>query len=324
MSKRTISHQQQHRIEKRQHHHIKKALEDHETNLKQGLVITRGKHHAMIEDPDGLLKRCTIRPNVSSIVAGDHVVYQEEHTNAGTILSCCERKSVLTRPNQHGKTQAIAANITQMMIVVAPIPVISWLLLDSYLVVAEHLKLNVIIDLNKSDMECQELQDKLLAIYIPLGYQVIHTGRNQPSSDATLFKVLNHQTSVFVGQSGVGKSSLIKKVLPETNPAINAISEKNEMGQHTTSNSYFYHLKCGGHLIDSPGVREFSLSNISKPQITQGFREINHYQQQCKFRNCNHQNNADCAVLLAVKKGLIHPQRFENYAKIKMTNAKNF
>ena len=135
---------------------------------------------------------------------------------------------------------------------------------------------------------------------------------------------LKDQTSVFVGQSGVGKSSLISHILPEESSKIQVaeISVKSELGCHTTSNSCFYHIPSGGALIDSPGVREFGLWHMDATDIAKGFREFKPFLSKCKFRNCNHQDTPGCALLEAIKNKFITRQRYENYVKISTQFAK--
>ncbi|HBI22114.1 MAG TPA: ribosome small subunit-dependent GTPase A, partial [Legionella sp.] len=151
-----------------------------------------------------------------------------------------------------------------------------------------------------------------------LDYSLILTGHDQKQGYEDLQRALNHNTSVFVGQSGVGKSSLIAQMLPNEPSIIHvaAISEKSELGCHTTSNSCFYHLPSGGALIDSPGVREFGLWHMPASDIANGYREFRPFLSNCKFRNCNHRDAPGCALLQAVKNKQISHKRYENYVKI--------
>ncbi len=304
------------RIERRQQSYHHQPLEDRDDITFDGLVITRFSRHAHIEDVHGKTIHCSIRSNIDSIVAGDRVVWQAEGQRNGIILSIYPRKSVLGRPDQSGKIRPVAANITQIIIVVASQPSISWALLDSYLVMAEYLNIHACIILNKTDLDLDGLQQDLLKLYEPLGYPLLFTnhmeGDNKP-----LQKMLNNHTSVFVGQSGVGKSSLISRIMPnDTSIPTGSISEHSLLGCHTTSNSTLYHIPTGGDLIDSPGVREFGLWHMQPSEIARGYREFQGYISQCKFRNCNHLDSPACAVINAVKNKLISQKRYENYVKI--------
>lgn len=315
MSKRRISKQQSARIEKIQnnYHEHKKSHDD----LVDGLVLTRFSRHVEIEDPQGKHIRCSIRPNLETLVAGDRVIWQAEGKNQGVVVSLYPRSSVLAKPTSAGMIKPVAANITQLIIVIAPKPEISWPLLDSYLVMAETLHLNAVILLNKTDLPCEALKEQLLLDYGSLHYPILQTNKNLPDGLQQLTHILNHQISVFVGQSGVGKSSLISNILPhEQNITINAISELSELGRHTTSNSRYYHLPTGGALIDSPGVREFSLWHINSTEIARGYTEFSPFLSQCKFRNCTHKDTPHCAIIKAKAEGLISERRYDNFIKL--------
>ncbi|MDF1758826.1 MAG: small ribosomal subunit biogenesis GTPase RsgA [Legionellaceae bacterium] len=316
MSKRRINKQQLNRIEKKQK--MYRQQEDCQNDLlSDGLVIARYSKHALVEDQQGNTIHCSIRPSIESLVAGDRVVWQPEGEHQGIIVSRHNRQSILGRPDNHGNIKAVAANITQIIIVIAPSPEISWSLLDSYLVMAEHLNIHPYILLNKTDIACDEIQKTLLKYYEPLGYPILFTSKTLPE-DKSLEKALNNQINVLVGQSGVGKSSIIARILPNESDKIatGKISEHSSLGCHTTSNSKFYHLPNGGALIDSPGIRELSLWSMPGDEIAKGYREFKSYIPQCKFRNCTHIDTPGCAVINAVKNKLIHLKRYENYVKM--------
>lgn len=316
MSKRRINKQQSARIAK-----IQKTYHDNMENnsdsLADGLVITRFSRHVEIEDNEGTRILCSIRPNLNTLVAGDRVIWQMEGEAQGVVVSIYPRGSVLARPSQKGLKKPIAANITQMVVVIAPKPEVSWPLLDSYLIMAEILQLHVVIILNKIDLPNQVLQERLTTDYQSLDYPVIMASNQIPDTMEPLKEALDNQISVFVGQSGVGKSSLISSLLPhEQNITINEISTGSELGKHTTRNSRYYHLPSGGALIDSPGVREFSLWDIDYSTIAQGYKEFKPYLSLCKFRNCTHIDTPQCGVIAAVSKGEISIHRYENFIKL--------
>ena len=316
MSKRRINKQQSARIEKIQqtYQEIKKT---NPTDFADGLVITRFSRHVELEDDTGSIIRCAIRPNLDILVAGDRVIWQKQGNDQGVVVNIHPRTSILARPNRSGIKKPVAANITQMIIVIAAKPEISWPLLDSYLIMAEILDLHAIILLNKTDLACDALKQQLVTIYQPLKYPLLFCTKNSVEHYEHLKKCLNHQISVFVGQSGVGKSSLIAGILPhEQNIATNEISENSELGRHTTSNSRYYHLPSGGALIDSPGVREFSLWEIDPSMIAQGYREFKPYLSQCKFRNCTHIATPHCGIIGALQDGFISSLRYENFIKL--------
>ncbi|BCA96849.1 putative ribosome biogenesis GTPase RsgA [Legionella antarctica] len=316
MSKRRINKQQLSRIEKNQQTYQETKEHNHDA-LADGLVITRYSRHVEIEDNEGKRIRCSIRPNLDTLVAGDRIIWQTEGDNQGVVVSLYPRGSTLARPTSAGLKKPVAANITQMIIVIAPKPEISWALLDSYLIMAETLHLHAVILLNKTDLPCDELKAQLLMDYQSLSYPIVMVSKNSSLSFNPLKSALNNQISVFVGQSGVGKSSIIAEILPhEGNIATQEISLGSELGRHTTSNSRYYHLPSGGALIDSPGVREFSLWDIDTNIIAHGYIEFKPYLSQCKFRNCTHINTPHCAIIAALNRGNISMRRYENFIKL--------
>lgn len=317
MSKRRINKQQSARIQKIQADYRQQS-EDSASLAEDGLVLTRFSRHAKIEDAKGNQVHCSIRPNIDSLVAGDRVIWQPEGENSGVVVSRYPRASMLSRPDKRGEFKPIAANITQVIVVMAAKPELSWPLLDSYLVMIEQLGgLKVSIVLNKIDLDSLAIQQELVNYYQPLGYPILLTSSQSNQGYDLLKESLKHQVSVFVGQSGVGKSSLISNLLPhELNIQRAEISAISELGCHTTSNSRYYHLPSGGALIDSPGVREIGLWHISATEITRGYREFRPLIAQCKFRNCNHIDSPDCAIIKSLKEGTLSQRRYDSYLKI--------
>ncbi len=317
MSKRRLNIQQSARVEKKQLRYRQSAGIDEHSSTKEGLVITRFSRHALIESEDASRIQCSIRPNIDSLVAGDRIVWQALSPKQGVILSRYPRQSVLGRPDQRGQIKPVAANISQIMIVIAAKPEISWPLLDSYLVMAEYLNLKACIVLNKIDLPCEHVKARLIEQYEPLGYAIIMTSVKDTCGDTSLKHILDHETSVFVGQSGVGKSSLISSILPTvTNIQTEDISVRTALGKHTTSSSILYHIPTGGALIDSPGVREFGLWHMPDRAIAMGYLEFRPYLSQCKFRDCNHKDTMGCALIKALEMGLISKDRHDNFIKI--------
>lgn len=307
MTKRRINKQQITRIQKIQdgYRHA-----DSLSTSKNGLVIRRFGKHVEIEDEQNKRINCSIRPNLDSLVAGDRVRWQPEGDKQGVVISCYPRQTVLKRPAKNDSGKPIAANISQLMITVAPKPEISWLLLDSYLVIAETLGISAVIVLNKADLPCKSIKTELISSYQnDLNYPVILANHN---NYVEIEKQLADHVSVFVGQSGVGKSSIISGVLSDETIQIGEISSQSQLGCHTTINSYFYHLPLGGALIDSPGIREFALWNMGPEELVAGFKEFKALVGHCKYRNCCHQHSQGCAFLDAIKQGQISPRRYEN------------
>lgn len=304
MTKRRLTKQQSRRINEKIHH-----------SAKEGLLISRFGSQADVEDESGRLIRCKFRQNIGSIVAGDKVLWEPVDDQHGVILSRKPRHSVLGRPDKQGHIRAIAANIDQIFIVVAIKPQLTLSLLDSYLVATELLNIPAKIILNKSDLPHQELLTNLKN-YKALGYEVITTNVYDSQGLNELSTHLHHKTSVFVGQSGVGKSSLIKGLIPHESIATGQISSQSELGKHTTSMSRLYHLQPSGDIIDSPGIREFGLWHMPARDIAKGFIEFQPFLGQCKFRDCQHRKEPGCAIHAAVNQNIISLLRYKSYLKI--------
>ena len=155
----------------------------------------------------------------------------------------------------------------------------------------------------------------MLSTYVALGYSVLKVSAKRDGLES-LNAALQSRTSIFVGQSGVGKSSLVNALLPEANIRVGALSENTLKGTHTTTTAQLMHLRCGGRLIDSPGIREFGLWHMNRQQIEQGFIEFQPFLGTCKFRDCEHRSEPNCALLEAVAAGKISAHRLASYRHI--------
>lgn len=290
---------------------------------EQGLIIANYGQQADVEALDGQIYECYCRQNLEKLVSGDRVVWRRDNQQSGVITAILPRQTMLTRPDRKGLTKTIAANITQVVIVFSPEPEPTETLIDCYLAAAELQGFKAVIVLNKADLMQSSAYPRiehLLQIYQQIGYAVIATSPQQGIGLDRLQKILTNQTSIFVGQSGVGKSSLISTLIPQQSIRIGAISNKANVGKHTTSHTQLYHFPHGGNLIDSPGVRNFQLWKVTPEQLLLGFKEFKPYLGQCKYRDCRHHSEPECALLLAVKNGNITQQRLQNYFAIVKMN----
>ncbi|HFB64198.1 MAG TPA: small ribosomal subunit biogenesis GTPase RsgA [Aeromonadales bacterium] len=286
------------------------------TSMK-GLVISRFGSEADIELPDGQILRCHLRRKLENIVCGDRVLCQNEGDHQGVVTKILPRESVLERPIRYQGLKAVAANLDQICIVVSPEPEFSSLILDKYLVAAEHAGINALIIFNKADLLPGYADiPQQLDVYRALDYTVLLTSVKKPEGLEALQQSLSNHSSVFVGQSGVGKSSLVNALLPEVQAQVSEISDNSGLGTHTTTASRLYHLPGHGILIDSPGIREFSLEHIDKKLLKQGYREIYRCSEFCKYRDCLHLQEPGCAVKKAVEENLIDKGRYARYIKI--------
>lgn len=330
MSKRKLTRQQRWRIEKiqaeraaradKQAERETQALEAGEYGHEQsGRVIAHFGRSLDIRGPDDdALHRCHLRANLDSLVTGDRVVWRQATDGSGVVVARDSRDNVLERPDSRGQLKPVAANIDQILIVFAVEPAPFANLIDRYLVAAEATGITPVLVLNKTDLLPEDGGElgRLLERYRTLGYQVVRATTRGAAGLAALHQQLTGRTSVFVGQSGVGKSSLIDRLLPDEALRIGALSEESRKGTHTTTTARLYSLPAGGELIDSPGIREFGLGHLDDQQITEGFIEFREYLGRCRFRDCRHRNEPGCALLDAVDREAISAERFASYRRI--------
>ncbi len=333
MSKNKLSKGQQRRVNANHQRRLKTSAEkaDYDDNLfgdpSEGVVISRFGMHADVESADGEVHRCNIRRTIRSLVTGDRVVWRPGKEAAegvsvkGIVEAVHERTSVLTRPDFYDGVKPIAANIDQIVVVSAILPELSLNIIDRYLVACETLQVEPLIVLNKIDLlddDSLRFVNEQMDIYRGIGYKVLMVSSHTQDGLAPLVEALTDRISIFAGQSGVGKSSLLNALLDfhEDQILTNDVSDVSGLGQHTTTAARLYHFPHGGDVIDSPGVREFGLWHLEPEQITNGFVEFHDYLGHCKYRDCKHNTDPGCAIREAVEKGEIAESRFENYHRI--------
>ena len=286
---------------------------------QSGRIVSHYGANFSVQDEQGKLHFCLSRRNVPKLVCGDFVTWQATGENQGVITALHPRRSLLARPGYQQQLKPIAANIDQILVVIAPQPSIDEDLINRYLVAATLTDIQPVIVLNKVDLlRAVEMSDirQRLAVYEHLGYQTIHASTQQKQGLKALLHCLESKTSIFVGQSGVGKSSLIKVILPKTSVRIGELSHATGLGKHTTTVSTLYPLPHSGAIIDSPGIREFGLGHYEPTQIARGFREFQPLIGQCKFNDCSHHNEPGCAVRDAVATGVVPESRYNSYLRI--------
>ena len=290
-----------------------------QTLLKGRIVAHLGKA-LLIEDGDGNTARCKKRTQLQQPAVGDYVEWIRTEHDAGRVEKILERRSLLSRPTKSGKTRPVAANLDQIVIILAVKPSIDPLLLDQYLTVCEFQDIAPLIVLNKIDLLDQILRNsigELVLLYKNLGYEVIEISAKDKLGLEALRKRLQNETSILVGQSGVGKSSITNALLPDLDLQTKAISAASGLGKHTTTSSTMYKLLDGGDIIDSPGVNIFGLSHITEQNLAYGFREIRELAEQCKYSNCLHVKEPHCAVKEGVETGGVAKKRYLRYLKLR-------
>ncbi|WP_455198936.1 small ribosomal subunit biogenesis GTPase RsgA [Kaarinaea lacus] len=337
MSKRKLTRRQAWRADKIQAERLARAekkatdveseLEGSELGPEQtGRVITRYGVQVDVEDEQHNVFRCLLRQNLPSVVCGDRVVWQAGSNQTGVIVAVEPRESLLERPDADNQIKAVAANINQILVVAAPLPALDVDLVNRYLVAAEMTGIKPVMIINKIDLLETHSREKLYArlkTYQDIGYSVIYTSVKHEHGLDDLITHLKNKTSILVGQSGVGKSSLIQALLPEEELVVGELSESSGLGRHTTTTTRLYHFPSGGELIDSPGVRAFRLGHADRTEITDGFIEFRPYLGQCKFSDCQHRVEPDCAIIAAVETGKISRERYESYLRILETLEQN-
>ncbi|MCG9755396.1 small ribosomal subunit biogenesis GTPase RsgA [Shewanella insulae] len=290
---------------------------------QQGTVISRFGQHADVETESGELVRCNIRRNIQSLVTGDKVIMRQATETTATIAGVVEavhpRHSSLSRPDLYDGIKIIAANIDQILIVSSVVPSFTTQIIDRYLVAAEDTGIAPVIILNKIDLLSDEeapAVEAALERYQAIGYQVYRVSSKSGEGVEAIKTLLQDKVSVFVGQSGVGKSSLINALLPEAELITGDVSETSGLGQHTTTTAKLLHFPSGGDLVDSPGVREFALWHLPAERVGWCFVEFRDYLGTCKFRDCKHKNDPGCAITQAFEEGKIAQDRYQNYHRI--------
>ena len=280
----------------------------------QGRVVAAHGRQYFVELADGEILPCFPRGKKSEIACGDMVEIARSSSDQGVIERIQPRRSLLYRSNEI-RQKLIAANVDQLLIVVATEPGFSDELVARALLAAEGEGIEPLIVLNKAD-----LSDKLpaarerLGILAGLGYRILELSAREHAED--LRPALHGKTSVLVGQSGMGKSTLVNALVPEAKAATREISQALDSGKHTTTHATLYHLDADSQLIDSPGLQEFGLGHLSREEIEQAFPEFRPHLGQCRFRDCKHGREPNCAILAAVDSGNIDKRRFEIFQRI--------
>lgn len=290
---------------------------------RRGLVIVNYGKCVLVEDETGCLRRCVARRKLHQVVSGDRVAWEPAGTREGVIHAIEPRHTVLERADSANRTRALAANIDQMLVVVAPQPAHDAFLIDRYLVAAELSGARPLLVVNKSDLldpRSAAAPGDELREYAAIGYATLMTSARDNAGIDALAQALVNRTSILVGQSGVGKSSLIKRLLPELEIQIGQLSDASGQGVHTTTRTTLYHLPQGGDLIDSPGVRDFRLGEIAPAELARGFREFRPYLASCRFQDCRHLSEPGCAVKEALRAGVISARRLASYQELMNRN----
>ena len=277
---------------------------------RSGTIVAAFGRQYEIELTDGTLATGYPRGKKSIFACGDEVDINRD----GQIIHNAERRSLLYRSDAY-RQKIIAANATQLILVVATEPSFSDLLLSRALIAAEHADMASLIVLNKSDLARHlPAARELLAPYSRMGYRIVELSALENAT--SLLPHLTGHCSVLVGQSGMGKSTLTNALIPSATASTREISTALNSGKHTTTYARLYHVPNGGTLIDSPGLQEFGLAHLSVGEIEAGFVEMRPFLGRCRFRDCRHDTEPGCAILAAVADRTIHPRRLEHFRQL--------
>lgn len=296
-------------------------------NQRSGLVVAAHGRHYMVELPDGSLRQCYPRGKKGQATVGDRVRISLQGQAEGAIEAIEPRRNLLYRSDQ-ARSKQFAANIDCVLLVVATEPEFSDDLVGRSLTAAWSAGIAPMLILNKIDRTAQLLRARArLAPLAALGVPVIElSAHDTEATRAELIPRLAGQTSLLLGQSGMGKSTLLNALVPAARAATREYSEALGAGRHTTTTTRLYHLpRCGdapaGAIIDSPGFQGFGLQHLSREDIERGFPEFAEYASQCRYYNCSHRHEPGCAVLAALARGSIDLERHALYQRIIEENA---
>jgi ribosome biogenesis GTPase len=284
----------------------------------QGLIVAaHGRHY--LAHADGKAIQCVTRGKKSDVATGDRVRLTATSPDQAVIEEILPRDTLLYRSDQY-KSKLLAANVTQLFIVVATEPGFSDDLISRSLVAANAAGITARLILNKTDLtQLLPAARAKLALYEGLGYRIHEvSAKADPSATlAMLQPLMSGQSTILIGQSGMGKSSLVNLLVPDAEIAVREISQRLDTGKHTTTFTRLYTLDEQSSVIDSPGFQEFGLYHLSEGMLERAFPEFEPGLGQCRFTNCHHVAEPDCAVLKALDEGSIHPARHQLYLQLR-------
>ncbi|MFM7483622.1 MAG: ribosome small subunit-dependent GTPase A [Burkholderiaceae bacterium] len=281
------------------------------------IIAAHGRHY--LAQSDGQPWLCVTRGKKSDVATGDRVSFLPTSADQGVIEHILPRSTFLFRSDQY-RSKLLAANLTQLMIVVATEPSFSDDLVSRALIAAEAAGIKAYLLLNKTDISAPLASARVrLDAYAKLGYPIYElSALNQPDHAlATLQPLLQNQSTILIGQSGMGKSSLISLLVPDADIAVREISQRLDTGKHTTTFTRLYRIDDNTSVIDSPGFQEFGLHHLTEGMLERAFREFAPHLGQCRFTNCHHAAEPGCAVTEAVARGEIDSVRHDLYLQLR-------
>lgn len=293
----------------------------------QGLVIKNTGSWYTVKTNNGDFINCKIKGNfrlkgirsTNPIAVGDNVDIVLNQEGTAFITHICERRNYIIRKSQNLSKQShiIAANVDQaLLIVTVNYPQTSTIFIDRFLATAEAYSVPVVLVFNKNDIltdEERHYQEMMIKLYSNIGYTCLIISATTGQGIEELTPLLQGKITLLSGNSGVGKSTLINRILPDANLRTSAISDAHNTGMHTTTFSEMIEMPNNGYLIDTPGIKGFGTFDIEPEELTSYFRDIFHFSKNCRFNNCTHTHEPGCAVLEAVKEHYISESRYQSY-----------
>ena len=277
------------------------------------LVVATYSRRMRLLLPDGHRIDARIKGKRIKPVCGDRVEAEPIPGETDWLITALrDRRNELTRPNLRGRVEVLAANIDRLLVMAAPAPDPEWSIVDRYLCAAELIDASAAVIFNKADLTASESADEVLDDYSRIGYHAVRCSAKTGLNMDAVAALLSDGVSIIVGQSGVGKSSLINYLLQDERQRVATISDKSGEGRHTTVNSAMLQLPGGGAVIDSPGVRDYAPA-LLPGEVVVGYREIAAAGQDCRFANCRHLREPGCAVKTAVETAAISKRRYDSY-----------
>jgi ribosome biogenesis GTPase len=280
-------------------------------------VIAAFGRHLIVRDAAARELRARPSGRRLSIVCGDRVRCETDRAHGEVLVTeVLPRTTLLARANLRGDSEPVVANITQLVVVIAPVPEPDYFVVDRYLCAATAAGVAGAVAVNKADIEANKLDPAELDAYSAAGYRLTRCSAKARAGLDGLRSLLDGAVSVLVGQSGVGKSSLVSALLPEAAVETGELVREEE-GRHTTTASRAYPLASGGALIDSPGVRDFAPAVDRLDERTLGFPEVAARARGCRFQDCKHMQEPGCAIMAAIESGALLPRRYESYRRLR-------
>lgn len=287
-------------------------------NTVEALVVATFRRRMNVRLPDGTEVSARVKGRRIHPVCGDEIVVEPLHNEREWLITAIlPRRNQLTRPNMRGEIEILAANVTLLIAVAADPPKPDWFIVDRYLCAAEFMAIRAAVVYNKIDLSPDiDALHRILDEYRRVGYTAIESSAKSGANLDQIGTLLKGEIGIIVGQSGVGKSSIINCLTNNASQRVAEVSTASGEGKHTTVNSSMLTLPGGGAVIDSPGVRDYAPAIDSLEQVVTGFKEILLLGHNCRFANCRHLREPQCAVKAAVESGEISARRYESYKRL--------